>query len=184
MSAIELKRPGIIARKKAENVPVTGENGADGPTGAFSEAPVCNMPSDWLCQMKEAGINTAAGLKYSREDVDFYRQIVEKFEGDYHKNFEKLSEFYQKKDWENYRIGVHALKSTSKMIGADAFSELAKAAEDAAKNQNIAYLDGHHEPLLCAYEQLTDMLGKVLKPETLVLRDKDQADKETDETFV
>ena len=184
VSAIELKRPGIISRKKAENVPVTGENGADGPTGAFSEAPVCNMPSDWLCQMKEAGINTAAGLKYSREDVDFYRQIVEKFEGDYHKNFEKLSEFYQKKDWENYRIGVHALKSTSKMIGADAFSELAKAAEDAAKNQNIAYLDGHHEPLLCAYEQLTDMLGKVLKPETLVLRDKDQADKETDETFV
>lgn len=122
----------------------------------------CDVPSDWLGELREAGINTDAGLQYSRNDADFYRQIVEKFMGDHEKNRGKLMDFYDRKDWENYRISVHALKSTSKMIGADAFSGEAKAAEDAAKNMDIAYMDAHHEELLNDYRQLADMLKAVL----------------------
>ena len=102
-------------------------------------------PSDWMTELREAGINTTSGLQYSREDAEFYRQVVEKFAGDYEKNKEKLAEFYEHRDAENYRISVHSLKSTSKMIGADALSGQAKEAEDAAKNGNFAYLDAHHE---------------------------------------
>ena len=65
--------------------------------------------------------------------------------GDYEKNKEKLAEFYEHRDAENYRISVHSLKSTSKMIGADALSGQAKEAEDAAKNGNFAYLDAHQQ---------------------------------------
>lgn len=121
--------------------------------------------SDWLGALREKGIHTDSGLQYSREDVDFYRQIVEKFAGDYEKNTQKLAEFYARKDTENYRISVHALKSTSKMIGADDFSAQAKAAEDAAKNEDFAYLDAHHEELLAAYGSLVHTLREVLSPE-------------------
>lgn len=160
MSAIELKRPSVSDSMKLETA---------SEQGSYAEAPLevdaCKTPSDWLGQLREAGINTAAGLQYSREDVDFYRQIVEKFMGDYQKNREKLSGFYNAGDWENYRISVHALKSTSKMIGADELSQMAKCAEDAAKTMDTAYLDANHEPLLHAYEQLADLLGTALAPE-------------------
>ena len=68
------------------------------------------------------------------------------------------------------------------MIGADAFSELAKAAEDAAKNLNTVYLDENHGPLLHAYEQLTDMLKVALEPGTLAAGEAEQLAEETDGT--
>ena len=141
------------------------------------EEQVFDVPSDWMGELREAGINTAAGLQYSREDADFYKQLVEKFVGDYEKNNKKLSEFYADRDLDNYRISVHALKSTSKMIGADSFSEMAKSAEDAAKNQDVAYLEAHHEELLSAYGQLRDALKAALKPDAPA--DEQTSDKES-----
>ena len=51
------------------------------------------------------------------------------------------------------------------MIGADAFSAMARSAEDAAKTMDTAYLDTNHEPLLHAYGQLTELLGTALASE-------------------
>ena len=52
------------------------------------------------------------------------------------------------------------------MIVADTFSGMAKAAEDAAKDMDISYLNAHHEELLHAYGQLADMLKAALQPDT------------------
>lgn len=173
VSELKLKRDVEKENSRAEQT--AGETGSmtsseiSGQTSAQIEVKpqevLCEVPSDWLGELREAGINTAAGLQYSREDVLFYRQIVEKFMGDHDKNEKKLSEFYADKDWENYRISVHALKSTSKMIGADVFSEMARCAEEAAKNLDEAYLDAHHKELSDAYGDLTGMLKSVLAPD-------------------
>ncbi|MBO5153830.1 MAG: response regulator [Eubacterium sp.] len=149
VSALKLKQPAGIARREEQKMP--------------PEVRQMDAPSDWLGRLRQGGVNTTAGLQYSREDAAFYRQVVEKFMGDYEKNCKKLSEFYREKDMENYRISVHALKSTSKMIGADVFSGKAKAAEDAAKNLDTAYLDTHHGALLDAYGQLINMLKAALE---------------------
>ena len=151
VSALKLKQPAGIALRK--------------PKAVLPEIKTADAPSDWLERLRQSGINTAAGLQYSREDAAFYRQVVEKFMGDYEKNCRKLSEFYREKDMENYRISVHALKSTSKMIGADVFSGKAKAAEDAAKNLDTAYLDTHHGALIDAYGQLLALLKTALEAE-------------------
>lgn len=164
---LKRNRPGDIARPEAEAVSAQEETCQDSATAVLAETPACDMSSDWLCQLKEAGINTAAGLQYSRGDVDFYRQIVEKFRSDSKKNVEKLTNFYENRNWGDYRISVHALKSTAKMIGADDFSELAKAAEDASKNMDVIYLDENQGALLLAYEQLTDQLTSALNPESV-----------------
>lgn len=179
VSALKLKRPSAIVGRDGDNASATAETGADQPAEVHSEEKAYEMPSDWLGQLKEAGINTAAGLQYSRADVDFYRQIVEKFMGDHKKNEEKLSEFYANSDWGDYRISVHALKSTSKMIGADAFSEMAKAAEDAAKNLDTVYLDANHEPLLRAYSELTDLLTAALTSESAAAEEPERSVEET-----
>lgn len=153
VSALKLKQPSGIARREEQKM--------------APEMRQMDVPSDWLGRLRQGGVNTVAGLQYSREDAAFYRQIVEKFMGDYEKNYKKLSEFYREKDMENYRISVHALKSTSKMIGADVFSGKAKAAEDAAKNLDTVYLDTHHGALLDAYGQLINMLKASLAGDAL-----------------
>ncbi|MGN0344563.1 MAG: hybrid sensor histidine kinase/response regulator [Lachnospiraceae bacterium] len=166
VSSLKLNRGGINeSRRKKETSP--GEQ-ARGQVGAEPEKIICEAPSDWLGELREAGVNTAAGLQYSCEDAGFYRQIVEKFMEDHDKNEKKLSEFYADKDWGNYRICVHALKSTSKMIGADSFSEMARCAEEAAKNLDETYLDTHHKELSDAYGRLTGMLKAVLAPDEAV----------------
>lgn len=61
-------------------------------------------------------------------------------------------------DWENYHIQVHALKSTSKSIGATDLSEQARELEMAAKAGDAAYLKEHHAGCMEAYRNI---LGKV-----------------------
>ena len=65
--------------------------------------------------------------------------------------FSEIKQFYEKKEWGNYAIRVHALKSTSKMIGAEALSELSKEMEEAAKKEDAAHLAKYHEKLLLDY---------------------------------
>lgn len=59
---------------------------------------------------------------------------------------------------------VHALKSTARMTGADALSDLAKGLEDAAKKADAAYIETHHERLLTAYREtvrrIRDIFGE------------------------
>ncbi|MCR5655650.1 MAG: response regulator, partial [Lachnospiraceae bacterium] len=60
-------------------------------------------------------------------------EILELYAEEYEANRDALSDFLKEKDWKNYDIRVHALKSTSRMIGATVLGDLAAEAEQAAK---------------------------------------------------
>lgn len=74
-----------------------------------------------------------------------------------------IEQFFQAKDWENYTITVHALKSTSMTIGAVTLSENAKAQELAAKDGDENYVISHHQAVMEQYASLLGELKKVLK---------------------
>ncbi|MBE5969978.1 MAG: response regulator [Lachnospiraceae bacterium] len=65
---------------------------------------------------------------------------------------------YENGDIENYTIKVHALKSSSKIIGANMISELAKELEDAGNEGNTAFIKKHTDELLTYYKSLIYML--------------------------
>lgn len=69
----------------------------------------------------------------------------------------------ESKDWDNYRILVHALKSTSLTIGAVSLSEGAKALEMAAKDGDVDYILSHNQEVMEKYTGLLNVLRKVLK---------------------
>lgn len=52
---------------------------------------------------------------------------------------------------EDYRIRVHALKSTAKMIGAENLSDLAKDLEMAAKEKDWDFIEKNHKEVLDQY---------------------------------
>lgn len=108
---------------------------------------------DIFSRLEEFGINTRAGLQYCRGDKEFYRELLAKFAQDASQKEQAIDECWKKEDLMNYRIMVHALKSSAKMIGADSLSESARKAEEAAKKQDMAYIGAHHEELLATYRE-------------------------------
>ena len=72
----------------------------------------------------------------------------------------ELDGYFDAKDWKNYEIAVHALKSTSLNIGAKDLSEHAKALEFAAKGSDTDYITEHHREVMDEYHRLIDELKK------------------------
>lgn len=111
------------------------------------------IEEDLFSRLEKFGIKTCAGLQYCRGDKEFYRELLAKFAQDAPQKEQALDELWKKEDLMNYRIMVHALKSSAKMLGADSLSESARKAEEAAKNQDMAYINAHHEELLTTYRK-------------------------------
>lgn len=105
-------------------------------------------------------IDKSVGLPYCGNDEEMYQEILQAYyeQGqEYHK---KLPKLYEEKDWSNYGIIVHAIKSTSLTIGAAGLSEQAKQQEFAAKDNNIEELRAHWEKF---YHDYTNVLGEAVQ---------------------
>ena len=83
----------------------------------------------------------------------------------------ELQQYYESEDWENYCIKVHALKSTSRLIGAIRLSKLAEHLEECANNNTVSEIQKDHKPLM---ERFLSFRHKL---EPLVEEDSDAADK-------
>ena len=86
-------------------------------------------------KLEGSKIDVEAGLKYCLGDEEFYNTLLIQFANEASEKIPALMDFYEQKDWGNYEIIVHALKSTSKMIGAMDLSEEALKLEKAAKEK-------------------------------------------------
>lgn len=105
-------------------------------------------------------LDTETGLTYCAGEEEFYREmLVSYLDSD---KRQALMEAFGKEDGENYRILVHAIKSTSLTIGATELSEQAKALEAAAKENNWDYIQDNHEELMEAYNILRERIDGVL----------------------
>ena len=106
-------------------------------------------------------INLEIAMEHCMGSREFFIEMVQEFF-----NGNKIAEInkcYAAEDWKNYRILVHALKSTSLVIGAEKFSEQAKAQEFAAKENRIDDLKKNHDNLIISYENLLNQIGNWLK---------------------
>lgn len=107
------------------------------------------------------GLDVKTGLTYCMNEEDFYIEMLQEFlQAD---KASQLKHFLAEEDWDNYRITVHALKSTSLTIGAAHLSGEAKALEMAAKEGNMDYIWSHHDGVMDEYKELTDHLKEILE---------------------
>ena len=111
----------------------------------------------------EAGIDTCGGK-------DTYEMIAQTYLESSDEYKEKLASTHGAEDWENYRITVHALKSSSVTVGALNFADFSKSVEHAAGElidgrdvmKNLGYLRGSFRPYAAAYAAVCESLKKVL----------------------
>lgn len=124
-----------------------------------AEAPALSLPEDTgpaipYDRLAQAGVNVDLGLDYCAGDEDFYREMLRMFCAQGAEKRAEIISLYESADWTDYAIKVHALKSTSLTIGAQALSAQAKELELAGKRGDTGYIQAHHAALMCAYEAL------------------------------
>ena len=149
----------------------------DGQTESLPDEPEEEIRSetknekDFIVELRKSGIDTDAGLKYCVGDKEFYKSLLVQYATESAEKIGMMKKYYIVRDWHNYEILVHALKSTSKMIGITDLSEKAKALEKAAKNNEENYILQNHEAMIRDYGQIAgDIKNK------LIYNDEDNAD--------
>ncbi|MCH5267656.1 MAG: response regulator [Lachnospiraceae bacterium] len=121
-----------------------------------------------LEHLEKKGISTKAGLQYCGGDAEFYRTMLSDFAKSAEGKIADILDAFRSEDYKNYQIMVHALKSTSKTIGANILSETAKDMEDAAKQQDTTYIKENHEALMMMYQETVQNLFDALTIEESV----------------
>ena len=107
------------------------------------------------------GINIDDGLRYCGGDVNFYIDVLRDYVASYSEKSRDLNKFYNDKNWHDYQILTHSLKSSSKTIGANEIFELAKMLEEAASISDYSFILKNHETLLKLYRELTDKIYNI-----------------------
>lgn len=107
-------------------------------------------------RLQRLGIDVELGLAYCNGSEDFYREILQMFCTQSIEKRKELVELYESSDWDGYAVKVHALKSTSRTLGAEELSGQAKALEKAAKKQDAVFIMENHEKMLMAYDALCE----------------------------
>jgi len=101
-------------------------------------------------------VDVGVGLGYCMNDEEFYREMLAEFASSNRED--ELNNALKNKDFEIYRISVHALKSTALTIGAVEFSSRAKAMEFACKEGRYDYVHMNHDALMAEYRNFLNVL--------------------------
>ena len=105
-------------------------------------------------------LNTEVGLEYCADDEEIYREVLEGYvEED--RNAE-LAEYFASENWPEYRVVIHAVKSTSLTIGAEELSEKAKALEYAAADGDGDFIKANHQEVVDMYKELLAKISAAL----------------------
>ena len=133
-------------------IPVTADK--DVPEEEAGAEPI---PDD-LAALCEKGIDVSAGIRYSGDEQS-YREMLRVYKDSVSDRSKEITDYYNSKDYKNYTIKVHGLKSSSKIIGAVGFGEMAQKMEDAGKSGDEEYIASNHEELIREYERLGELIG-------------------------
>ena len=100
----------------------------------------------------EYGISLENGMKYAKNDLDMYLELVRLFVKDRGKQ-EDMRQFLADGNMPDYAILVHGLKGNARTLGAEQLADMAFAHEKQSKAGNAAYVDGHFEGLISLWDK-------------------------------
>ncbi len=140
---------------------------------------------DDLLYLKDAlpNVNIDKGMNNCGGNLEDYLEIL-KITWNYGSvQLEELRRLHEDKDYENYTIKIHSMKSTTKNVGAMQLSDLARNQEEAGCNDDFSYIDEHMEEFQTEYRELLTRIEFVLRHYNRIDDSKQQTQKEilTDE---
>lgn len=117
------------------------------------------MESDQAQELQVGNLDVKQALLYCG-GRKAYLEILERCCEEGPQERQLLEELYEKQDWKNYTIKVHALKSTMRSIGAMPLFEKAKALETAAKSEDVDFILERHKDMIAEHIRVLEELGQ------------------------
>ena len=117
--------------------------------------------------LRSVGIEPKAGLKYCQNDESLYKTLLGEYAYGEIEKAADIQKSYDSENWNDYSIYVHALKSSSKMIGATALSVRAAKLEAAANAGDAATIHTEHDSVMEEYEVVTAVIRSVVSKDVL-----------------
>ncbi len=103
-------------------------------------------------------IDVKSGIAYCDGSEEFYIELLKDYPSDNKKA--ELQKLYHQKNWNDYKLAVHSLKSISKTLGFNATGNLAEKLQYASENRNIGYIDRNHPVLIENLSRITKKLNE------------------------
>lgn len=125
------------------------------------------------------GLDVEGALELIGGNIDDYNDILVNYYSAIEKNKRDIKQYQINEDYNNYTILVHALKSSSKLIGANALSELAAFLEQCGKDNNKHEIDTKTDLLLTMYDEVEENLKEYIK-----LNKKEEVKNKVDSTII
>lgn len=125
------------------------------------QASVNELGAETAQEDTAADINEKQGTLYCGSLEDF-EDILKIHYEDYEENSQKIQAFYDSKDWKNYVILVHGLKSSMKSVGIMKLSDMCLELELAGKDNRIDYILKNHDVMMAEYARIHDVIGNRL----------------------
>ena len=127
--------------------------GVDQPAKRKGEAPAMDG-CDGYEPLRTAGIDPAIGLSHCQKDESLYQSVLKEYAHSAKEKVQTLEQYYHEHDWDDYATVVHAIKSTSRMIGAIALSEIAANLERCADEKDPKAVEKDHLRMMAQYEEV------------------------------
>jgi HPt (histidine-containing phosphotransfer) domain-containing protein len=105
------------------------------------------------------GIDPVKAIENSGSEESF-KAVLRIFYESVEKNADEIQKFYENEDWTNYIIKVHALKSSSRLVGAMELGDAAYDLEMAGKDGKTDFIKEHTDELLVKYREYLDILAQ------------------------
>lgn len=118
--------------------------------------------NDKLDFLKSKGIDVDLGLSYLG-DEGMYNDILTDFKNGFINQMNDIKAKFEAKDWPNYVILVHALKSNCKTLGIMSLADLAYNHEMKGKENDINYLYEHVNELFTKANEVYLILDEYFK---------------------
>jgi CheY-like chemotaxis protein len=129
--------------------------------------PDASAPEDGFSSLRAAGVDPEIGLRYCRNDEALYRSLLAEYARSHEEKAEALRKCLTAENWQDYAIYAHAVKSSSRMIGAVALSELAAALEEAANAGDEETVLAKHAFLMDSYDALSREIDPAIPSQDL-----------------
>ena len=117
--------------------------------------------------LRSVGIEPRTGLRYCQEDISLYHSLLAEYAYGELEKSENLQKSYEAENWHDYSIYVHALKSSSKMIGALSLSKIAAKLEAAANAVDSGTIKAEHDSMMEEYGVVTAVIRSLIPKEAL-----------------
>ncbi len=114
--------------------------------------------------------------------MEAYASVVNAYYREGKNKAELVPRLLADNDIDNYVVEVHALKSSSAAIGADAMSVMFRELEFAGKAKNIEFIEGHSSHVFDVFSQVLDVVRDYLEKNNIFEAEDDDVQPEGEET--